>query len=252
MSMFDNLKCELLLPDLPQEVFDRWKDKIEDKNTSSDIVFQTKDTPNQSMSLYNIDSTGQIYLQKVEGYWEEPKINTEDSDNVESFSSFLNTIGKYHETSRTWEAIEFNGSINFYESYDHPDKPTYGDELYDNEDDRFRYVVGWIEYQVQLVNGKVHGDVILISHELPIQYTDDELAARKERWQSERKDMESKFKKNRKEYPSPEQKLIDQIYNATTEAVKFELHEREWHAIAILRLIKDYRDKIDKWYTDEN
>lgn len=246
--MFDNLKCELLLPGLPQEVLDRWKNKVEDVNTSSDIVFQTKDTPNQSMSLYNIDSTGQIYLQNVEGYWEEPKINTEDSDNVESFSSFLNTLGKYHETSRTWEAIEFNGSINFYESYDHPDKPKYGDELYDDEDDRFRYVMGWIEYQVQLVNGKVHGDVILISHELPIQYTDEELVAIKEKWQSERKDMEIKFKKNRKEYPTYEQKLIDSIYEAVINTNKQEALEVDNLSEYIITQIKDYRDKIDKWY----
>jgi len=240
--MFDSIKIELPLPSLPQGVLDRWILKGE-PITSSEVVFQTKDTPNQGMSLYNIDASGQLFIQNVEGYWEEPEPVEEDvindPDKLVPYPSFLTALGNYKETSRSWEEVDFTGSINLYESYEHADKPKYGDELYNHEDDRFRYMSGWVEYQVQLVKGKVQSEVILVSHELPIRYNDEELAAKKESWAIQRaKDVEV-YKENRRKYPSAEQKLIDSIYKISKDA-------------EVLQQIDEYREKFDIWYTDEN
>jgi hypothetical protein len=248
--MFDSIKCELPLPSLPQGVLDRWILKVDKSPSSSEVVFQTKDTPNQGMSMYNIDSTGQLFVEKIEGYWEEPELVEKDvindPDSLEPYNGFLTALGKYHEISREWEKVNYTGSINFYESYNHPDKPRYGDDLYDHEDDRFRYMSGWIEYQVQLINGKVLDEVILISHELPIRLTDEELAVKKESWSIQRaKDVEE-FKKTRKKYPSVQDKLIDSIYKVVNTTTKDEVSEH------IVELIKDYREKFDIWYTDED
>lgn len=236
MSMFDNIKCELPLPSLPQGILDRWIVDGEEIN-SSKVVFQTKDTPNQYMSLYKIDSEGQLYVEKVEGYWEE-----DDKDDTEE-KSFLHSLGrKYHETSREWVKVSFNGSINFYESYNHPDKPKYGDSLEEDADeDWMRYVCGWVEYQAQFINGKVQGDIILIKHDLPVRYTDEELAAKKEKWSAERAKLVETFKENRKKYPSPEQKLIDSIYEYASTSSPNANEE-------IVKKINEYREKYDSYY----
>jgi len=254
--MFDSIKIELPLPSLPQGVLDRWVLQADKTTSTSDIIFQTKDTPYQGMSLYNIDLTGQLYVEEIEGFWEEPELTEKDvisdPDELESYPSFLTALGKYHETSRSWEKVDFTGSINFYESYEHPDKPKYGDECYDHEDNRFRYMSGWIEYQVQLVEGKVQGDVILISHELPIRHTDEELAVRKESWAIQRaKDVEV-YKENRRKYPSVHDKLIDSIYKACVEANKLQILDVEYLGKDIIKQIDEYREKFDIWYTDEN
>jgi len=254
MGLFDSITCELPLPSLPQGVLDRWKNKPENTSPSSQVIFQTKDTPNQGMSLYNIDSTGQLLIQQIEGYWEEPELVEKgiinDPDKLESYSSCMTALGTYKETSRNWEEVDFTGSINFYESYEHPDKPRYGSELYDDEDVRFGYVSGWVEYQAQFVKGKVQYDIILVSNELPIQRTAEEVVLQKESWVIQRAEIEKGWRTNRKKYPTPEQKLIDRIYNATVEAAKHELHEALVEDI--LSQIKAYREKIDIWYTDEN
>lgn len=232
MSMFDYIKSELPLPGLPQGILDRWVVKSEEIN-SSEVIFQTKDTPNQYMSLYKIDSEGQLYVEKVEGYWEEDNDDTEEK-------SFLHSLGgKYHETSHEWVKVSFNGSIDFYEAYNHPDAPRYGDSLEEDADkDWMRYVYGWVEYQAQFIDGKIQGDIILIKHDLPVRYTDEELAAKKEKWSAERAKLVVSFKENRKKYPSPEQKLIDSIYEYVSEPSSNVNEE-------IMNKINEYRKKYD-------
>ena len=234
MGMFDNIKCELPLPGLPQGILDCWIVDGEEINTS-EVIFQTKDTPNQYMSLYKIDSEGQLYEEKVEGYWEESKDDTEEK-------SFLHSLGaKYHETSREWVKVSFNGSIDFYEAYNHPEKPKYGDSLEEDADeDWMRYIYGWVEYQAQFIDGKIQGDIVLIKHDLPIRYTDEELAAKKENWAAERAKLVESFKENRKNYPSPEQKLIDSIYEYVSEPSSNVNEE-------IMNKIKEYREKYDTY-----
>ena len=186
--MFDNIKCEYPLPYIPQGIIDAWGD---------DITFQTKDTPNQCLNLYKIGSDGKLYEQKVEGYWKDLELlneNTAADDTKEKPFGWFSPLSKYHETSREWVEIAFNGSINFYESYSHPDKPAHA--LL--SDDSRRYVYGWIEYQAQFVDGKIQGNIILIKDELPIRYTDEEFAAKKEKWNAQRAESIQRFKENRK------------------------------------------------------
>lgn len=236
MGMFDHFKIELPLPELPQAILNRYK---LGGNLSSDVIFQTKDTPNQAMSLYNVDSTGQLLFEKIEGYWEYP-----EPEELESSLSLWNKLGNYIETSRSWEKVDFTGSINFHESYHHQD---YSNELSLRKDNYLRYQYGWIDYQVQLVNGKVQGDVILISHTLPVKHTEEEVDTLvKERF-IERVEREEKFKELRKSHPSDSQKLIDTIYNlVNTTSIKDATSEK------IVEIIKEYRKKFDTWYTDEN
>ena len=239
--MFDNIKCELPLPGLPQGILDRWVVDGEEINTS-EVIFQTKDTPNQYMSLYKIDSEGQLYEEKVEGYWEEDAKDAKDDTEEKSFLHSLSLRGKYHETSCEWVKVSFNGSVNFYEAYNHPEKPKYGDLLKEDADkDWMRYVYGWVEYQAQFINGKIQGDIILIKHDLPIRYTDEELAAKKEKWSAERAELAERFKENRKNYPSPEQKLIDSIYEYVSEPSS-NVNED------IMNKIKEYREKYDTYH----
>jgi len=234
--MFDHFKIELPLPELPQAILNRYK--LGD-NLSSDVIFQTKDTPNQAMSLYNVDSTGQLLFEKIEGYWEYPK-----TEELETSLSLWNKLGNYIETSRSWEKVDFTGSINFHESYHHQD---YSNELYHRKDNYLRYQYGWIDYQVQLVNGKVTGGVILISHTLPVKHTEEEVDTLvKERF-IERVEREERYKEQRKSHPSDSQKLIDTIYNlVNTTSIKDATSEK------IVEIIKEYRKKFDTWYTDEN
>ena len=236
MGMFDHFKIELPLPELPQAILNRYKLK---DNLSSEVIFQTKDTPNQAMSLYNVDSTGQLLVEKIEGYWEYPK-----TEELETSLSLWNKLGNYIETSRCWEKVDFTGSITFYESYHHQD---YSTELYDKENSYLRYEYGMIDYQVQLVNGKVRGDVILINHTLPVKHTDEEVNALAEKRFIERVKREERFKEQRKSLPSDSQKLIDTIYNLVSiTSTKDATSEK------IVELIKEYRKKFDTWYTDEN
>ena len=262
MGMFDSIKCELPLVDLPQSIVDRWVIKKGDTANSTDVVFQTQDTPSQGLSLYKIDATGQLFEEHIEGYWEDPEFTEDavidDPDKKESPLGFLAALGKYHEISRGWEEVNFTGSINFYDSYDLPDKPKLGWGAA-NSDEYYRYSSGWIEYKVQLKDGKVQGDVILIAHTEPNKHTDEEVAARLERYTKQREQDIIGFKENRKKYPSEQDKLIDTIYKiAKASALDAESfrdatkYERDLVAEDILGHIDTYREKFDIWYTEDN
>lgn len=232
MGMFDYIKCEYPLHSLPQRLVDQWE---------GDVTFQTKDTPDQYMSLYKIDADGKLWYEERETEWV-------DAVDPES-ESFSDRIGHLKTISTSWKQIDFHGAISFYESYNHEN---YKSEYNAGDGKEWqRYESGWVEYKALFKDGQMIA-IDLTKAEEPQELTDEELKAKREKWDAQRAEMKAVFAKSRKEYPSPEQKLIDQIYNATTEAVKFELHEREWHAIAILRLIKEYREKVDIWHTDEN
>ena len=240
MSMFDSIKCELPLPSLPQGVLNQWVLKKDNETPSSgDVIFQTKDTPNQGMSLYKIDSTGQLLEERVEGYREEPElIKKDDGDKLAPYPSFLTALGKYVETSRSWEEVNFTGPIDFYESYNHPETPKYNAAT-PLSDEYLRFKTGWVEYKVMVLNGKVQGDVILVNLLEPIKLTDDELAVQIAERVKRREESAITFKTNRKKYPSTEQKLIDSIYKISKDA-------------EVLQQIDEYREQHDIWYTNED
>ena len=265
MGMFDSIKCELPLLNLPQGILNRWVLKKGETAKSSDVIFQTKDTPDQGLSLYKIDTTGQLLEEKVEGYYDEPKLTEKtivnDPDRKEPQPSLFESLGKYNVTSRSWEKVNFTGTINFYDSYEHPDKPKRVWESIKNKnnDEFYRYTSGWIEYTVQLIDGKVQGDIILGEHTEPIKHTDEEVAAQAEKYAKQREKDIVAFKENRKKYPSEQDKLIDEIYKiAKASALDAESfrdvtkYERDLVAEHILGCIDSYREKFDIWYTYED
>ena len=238
MGMYDYIRVGTTLPELPDAVISHWGDKV------SDIAFQTKDTPNQAMSTYRIDGTGQLWLKKVEGHWEEGKEVAEDAP----FSEKMAAMGHFVVDSEWYEKECFSGNIHFYESYSHPEYHELDDHA-GNSDDWMRFVRGWIEYSALFKDGKLVGDIELVKHEEPQKLTDEELAESKAKVAADRAKWEKIFKENRKKYPTTEQKLIDNIERETKLAYAIFDEEDLSNALSNIRfLIKEYREKYDKWY----
>jgi hypothetical protein len=236
--MYDYIRVGTTLPELPDAVISHWGDKV------SDIAFQTKDTPNQAMLTYRIDGTGQLWLKKVEGHWEEGKEVAEDAP----FSEKMAAMGHFVVDSEWYEKECFSGNIRFYESYNHPEYHELDDHAGDS-DEWMRFVRGWIEYSTLFKDGKLVGDIELVKHEEPQKLTDEELAESKAKVAANRAKWEDIFKENRKKYPTAEQKLIDNIDRETKLAYAIFDEEDLSNALSNIRfLIKEYREKYDKWY----
>lgn len=236
--MFDYIKVGAALPELPAEVIALWGDK------ASDVVFQTKDTPNQAMTTYKIDGAGQLWVEEKEGHWEEGKECSEDAPLSEKLASF----GRMVIDKSWWEPEYFSGSIRFYESYSHPEYHELDDHA-GNSDEWMRFVRGWIEYSALFKNGKLIGDIELVKHEEPQKLSDEELAESKAKIAAQRKEMEEKFRENRKKYPTAEQKLIDNIDRECRLVEKVMDENDIGHALSnISILIEEYRKKHDRWY----
>ena len=235
MGMFDYITVGTSLPNLPQELVDIWKEQ--------GVVFQTKDTPSQTMSTYKIDGAGLLWVRKTEGHWEEGKEVSEDA----SISERLASMGKFVTDKEWWEEEKFTGAINFYDSLNHP-------EYYDcdgasENDNWMRFEYGWIEYQALFDNGKLIKDIMLIEHKEPKKLSDEELEERKERNKKNRQETEVLMRKRRKETPSIEQKLIDNI-DRECRLVETIMDETDVSlALSNIKLlISEYRKKHDRWY----
>ena len=234
MGMFDYIKCEYLLPDLPQKVIDNWKG-------ADQIAFQTKDTPNQYMSLYKIDAEGQLWVQNKETRWVEPKdANSE---------SLFDRLGHMEKLSTWWEKEEFTGGINFYESYHHDEYPQ-GERL--GSDKWKQFVDGWIEYTAVFLRGQLSGDVEVSRNEPSKKLTDEEFGQQLEEWAKSRKEWDDRFKKNRKEHPTSEQKLIDDIYNYVSVFASNVQGGKNYLVEEIMGKIDCYRETHDKYYEKLN
>jgi len=232
MSMFDSIIVEYPLVGLPQDLITRW-------GSEKEIVFQTKDTPDQYMSLYKIDADGKLWYEERETEWVDP----ENPDG----ESIMDRIGHLKTISTTWKQVDFNGAIRFYESYNHQN---YKQEYNTGESKEWqRYESGWVDYKALLKDGQLIS-IDLVKDERPQELTEEELKVKREGWDAQRAEMKANFAKSRKEHPSPEQKLIDQIYNTTVKFENFELYEVLVEDI--LSQIKAYREKTDIWYTYEN
>jgi hypothetical protein len=232
MGLFDSILVEYPLVGLPQDLITRW-------GSEKEIVFQTKYTPDQYMSLYKIDADGKLWYEERETEWVDP----ENPDG----ESIMDRIGHLKTISTTWKQVDFNGAIRFYESYTHQN---YKQEYNTGESKEWqRYESGWVDYKALLKDGQLIS-IDLVKDEKPQELTEEELKVKRERWDAQRAEMKANFAKSRKEHPTPEQKLIDRIYNATVEAAKHELHEALVEYI--LSQIKAYREKTDIWYTYEN
>lgn len=240
MGMFDHITVGATLPELPKEVISLWG------GSASDVVFQTKDTPNQALSNYKIDGAGQLWVEKTEGHWEEGTECPEDA----SIGTKLASIGRMVVDSRWWEPEDFTGNIRFYEGYSHPEYYELDDHA-GNSDEWMRFVRGWIEYSALFKNGKLISDIELVKHEEPKKLSDEEFAKSREKVVAHRKEMEVSFKENRKKYPTAEQKLIDNIDRECKLAETIMDESDLGYALSNIRfLIKEYRKNYDLWYTN--
>jgi hypothetical protein len=237
MGMFDYITVGTTLPELPEAIISHWGDKV------SDVVFQTKDTPNQAMSHYKIDGAGLLWVKKVDGHWVEGKEVADDA----SFSEKIAAMGHFVVDQEWYEEENFTGAINFYESYTHPD---YRFPEYDYDSDEWRrFETGWVEYCALFKNGKLIEDIQLTKHTPPKKYSDEEYAQKQIEWAEDRAKWEANFKENRKKYPTLEQKLIDNIEREAKLASAIIDEQDLSNALANIRiLITEYREKHDRWY----
>jgi hypothetical protein len=236
MGMFDYIHVGTTLPEIPQGIIENW-------GSVDKISFQTKDTPNQAMSAYKIDGAGQLWVEKTEGHWEEGEEVPEDA----SIGTKLAAIGRYVVDDRWWVFEDYTGAIQFYESYSHED---YNDcELASCSDDWMRFEYGWIEYRALFKNGKLIEDIELVEHKKPQKLSDEELQERKDTQKKRREETETTLKERRKNSPSPEQKLIDNI-DRECRLVETNMDETDVSlAISNIRIIiSEYRTKHDPWY----
>ena len=239
MGMFDNITVGTTLPELPEAIVAHWGGK------ASDIVFQTKDTPNQSLSYYKIDRAGVLWVKKVEGRWEEGEEVAEDA----SFSEKMAAMGHFVVEHEWWEETNFTGAINFYEGYSHPDYKS-PEADYDSDEWK-RFESGWVEYCALFSGGMLVGDIQLTKHTPPKKYTEEEYAAKQEEWAIAREEWDKRFKENRKKYPSAEQTLIDNIEREAKLASAIIDEQDLSNALSNIRiLIREYRQKHDRWYEE--
>ena len=123
MGMFDNLKCKYKLPT--------------DKDLSNE-VFQTKDTPAQSIDLYEIREDGTL--------WHEIYETENRSDpNAEGFKKFIGCMTRVNEH---WAPVfDFIGEIRFYTTLDNNKS--------------------WIEFSSYFVDGKLRELHLIREEDLP-------------------------------------------------------------------------------------
>lgn len=233
--MFDYIKCEYPLPALPQDLLDQWKD---------DIVFQTKDTPDQGMSLYKIDADGRLWYEECEKEWVESE--TPDAE------SFMARMGHMKTISRTWKQINFHGTINFYEGYDHKEDKF---EFNSGENKEWqRYEMGWLEYCALFKDGQMIS-IDLVRDDKPVKLTDEELEAKRVVWAKQRDEIQENCRKTRRELPTGEQKLIDSIYKMAEDVIDLmneKVISNHFHfAKGIIEQINEYRQKYDRFYTND-
>jgi hypothetical protein len=235
--MFDHITVCTPLPEVPEELLSSWGGR------ACDITFQTKDTPSQTMAFYKIDRTGQLWLKKVDGHWEEGEEVADDA----SFGEKMAAMGRFVVDKEWWEEENYTGSINFYEGYNHPDYKS--PEANFDSDEWRRFVSGWVEYCALFKNGKLIENIQLIEHTPPKKYTDEEYAAKQEEWAADREKLEKQFKESRKKYPTVEQQLIDNIERETELASAIFDEQDLSNALSNIKiLIREYREKYDRWY----
>lgn len=221
MGMFNSITIDesIALPDLPPEI------------SRKNLVFQTKDLDENLMLNFRVNAEKNLEIFKQKGEWF-------DNPEIKFFGQ------EFRVDAEWWEFYEFTGVINIYESYDHPD---YQYVSHDSPES-YRFECGWIEWNVKFVDG-VMVNILSTKGKLPIKRTDDELQNYRNECERSRKEFDDKFKKNRLEHPTPEQKLIDKIDEITQR--NYVIPEIEDYYTLLREIqnnINEYRNKHDKWY----
>lgn len=232
MGMFDNLKCELVLPNLPPEFL------AQRGGNSFEISWQTKDLDN-AMSYYKITEDGFLQVRRHEGNWVEGK-PLEDLENA-SFSEKMKALGHFDQT-KTWfePVIGFTGSINFYEVWYHSNYK----HILDTD---HKFSTGWVEYKAVFHLGFLTS-IELFSVDEPIEYTEEQIQENEIKFKLQRQELENSCRENRAKYPSPHHKLIDSIMDIIHSQ---ECIHDEWGMVSKLNTIEDaiieYRKQYDIW-----
>lgn len=222
MGLFNYIKISkhIPLPDFPENL---------DQHT---INFQTKDLDDNAMLQFIVDYDKRLRIYKEEGEWV-------DNPDIKFF-------GKEFRVDKTsWEPYDFTGEIHFYDSYKHPedDNPIFTDEY-----EWFRFDSGWIEYIAHFWKGELM-EVELFKHEKPHKKSDQELEELRIHQENNRRRIDGELKDNRKNNPSPEQRLIDDIDNIVNyDNVMMSSDDFYNKLRKINDKISTYRTKYDHYY----
>ena len=221
MGLFNYIKIDknIKLPKFPKEL---------DRKT---VNFQTKDLDENAMLQFRVTRDLTLQLFRQEGEWVE-------NPEIKFFGS------EFRVDNEWWEDYDFTGKIHFYESYKHVEDVNYSMD----DPDFFRFERGWIEYVAKFVNGKMV-DFVLFKITPPVKRTDDEIAKIENERIEFQKDMDEKNRRNRKEHPTREQKLIDNIYEEIM--INWTIPTIEDYGRSLNKIrekIDEYRKKYDIYY----
>lgn len=229
MGLFNYIKIDksIFLPSFPKE--------LDRKNAN----FQTKDLGVNAMNQFRITEDYKLEIFRQEGEW----VNNPD---IKFFGTEFKVEKEY------WEFYEFTGNIRFYESYIHGEDVGFivGDEW--GKKEHLRFDRGWIEYIAKFFNG-VLADIDLIENRTPIKRTDEEIEEFLKIQKENREKFEKQQRKIRKECPTIEQKLIDDIYDEVM--FKWGIPTMEDYGQALNKIrekIDNYRKQHDKYYERES
>lgn len=188
-----------------------------------DPYFQTKDlNDSHYFAYFTVDENGKLIENCIEYVW------------VEDESTIFK--GHFKKVKEWTEDYKYNGTLNVYTDYKHSKykRP----DSFKEED--WTFVSGWIEYNVPFVNGiAMVDDIKLVSHEKPVMRTPEEAHAKKLEVLAMREERSKTYEEDsiarRRDHPTPEQTLIDDIYEHCDNRY---IKER----------IEEYRTKHDKYY----
>ena len=221
MGLFNSLTIDesITLPDLPPEI------------NRKTLMFQTKDLDENLMLNFRVNSEKKLEIFKDEGHHvENPDI---------PFFGMEFVVEK-----EWWEHYDFTGKINIYESYKHAND----NEFKLNKSRLFKFECGWIEYDLVFYHGKLD-EIIFTKDKKPVERTDDEVEHLLKESERVRKEVDERLSKNRKDNPTPEQKLIDSIDEITQRNYVIpEIEDYYTDLVEIKEKINEYRNKHDRWY----
>jgi len=218
MGMFDTLICEMELPEFPEGV------EVTD--------FQTKSTPNQSMSTYKITADGDVLEKHSKYEYIEPARNMD---------SWLDAIGAYEEVDVDWRPCHFTADIEFYEYWKHPD--------YD-PDDAMYFETGFIRYSAFIDEGKCTS-IKVVEKRLPVEYTYEEVQAKCITAEKQREEFRKSMHERRMNRPSITEELVDDIDNLIkNKPAIFDRSDLISTLNKISGRIEQWREKHDFWYNE--
>jgi hypothetical protein len=222
MGLFNYIQIDdsIKLPDFPNELDRRL------------TVFQTKDLDDNAMMHFNITSNGQLEIFKQEGEW----VN---NSGIKFFGA------EFRVDKERWEPYDFTGNILLYESYKHPDDidPSWEDDNY------YRFERGWVEYSAKFLNGKLVEPIKLVNIKPASKRTDEELKQFLEICRIHRDNSLEKLKKQRRDNPTDEQRLIDDIDDLLNDKWAIQTVEDSGRTLNRIReKIEQYREKHDRFY----